>query len=570
MRPKRIAAAGLIMLALSAVATIGLLRQTDWPLHPGELDLRALPAPYWIALGLGTAGGLLALWNATGVRTCSWVVVGLAFLYGPAFLLGLWPAFAGWDTFLHAAPASSLLQGAGLPPTNFYAGQYPGPPLLLATVSAVSGLSPMDAGLIVVSGAAVSLSLVWMGLARTFLGDKIAAAVALAVLATTPAVLTNEHFSPWFVGYLATWGVLLLLALAITRPDRSWTALSVGALLLGAAVVISHPFLPIVILGLLVGAFIWSWWVRTDKTRAIGWFTGVLLVGFISWMLYVATIYLATSVSFLRDLLVQSQDVSEPWAALPISEVFRRADPPALALMVLRIGLYVATGALALAGLLLPDLRRRVVIVLGLAATTMSSVVVGFSSDSSWLLRVLYMAPPLLTLGAGMTLVASATRFHLGRRAAGVGLVGLGLALLASLFLWHPPTLVYSVHPSEAPFIIWPQEQAAARDVANRAAATEEVTSDLQTMIVYSERQPNYAPFAHGVSMGSNLEKRLETDPLLFSGTWIIRSRRQDLMSYQAQDLDPAFWQALDQRLADALDQVYDNGFARVYHRRQP
>jgi hypothetical protein len=41
-------------------------------------------------------------------------------------------------------------------------------------------------------------------------------------------------------------------------------------------------------------------------------------------------------------------------------------------------------------------------------------------------------------------------------------------------------------------------------------------------------------------------------------------------MSYQAQDLDPAFWQALDQRLAAALDQVYDNGFARVYRRRQP
>ena len=102
--------------------------------------------------------------------------------------------------------------------------------------------------------------------------------------------------------------------------------------------------------------------------------------------------------------------------------------------------------------------------------------------------------------------------------------------------------------------------------VANTVPENDIIGSDLETMIVYMYYKPSYAAYAHGISIGANLRQRLSENPLLFDGTWLIRSRRQEIMGVQAQDLDPAFWQSIDTKLVDVADRVYDNGFAAVYH----
>jgi hypothetical protein len=115
--------------------------------------------------------------------------------------------------------------------------------------------------------------------------------------------------------------------------------------------------------------------------------------------------------------------------------------------------------------------------------------------------------------------------------------------------------------------VVWPQETAAAQYVS-QVAGDGEVGSDLQTMIVYTYFRPDYAPFAHGISMGSDLDRRLRTQPLLFDGAWLVRSGRQEIVSYQAQDLGRSFWTDADRRLAGAAERLYDNGFVKVYRRR--
>ena len=68
--------------------------------------------------------------------------------------------------------------------------------------------------------------------------------------------------------------------------------------------------------------------------------------------------------------------------------------------------------------------------------------------------------------------------------------------------------------------------------------------------------------------MGGNLQKQLDENPLMFEGQWLVRSGRQEIMSYQAQDLDPSFWNTLDTRLTDTTDRIYDNGFVSIFFRR--
>jgi hypothetical protein len=148
------------------------------------------------------------------------------------------------------------------------------------------------------------------------------------------------------------------------------------------------------------------------------------------------------------------------------------------------------------------------------------------------------------------------------------GAAGMAGALLLSLFLWHPPTVVYSLHPQEAAFLTWPQEAAAVRYVAHHAGPRDTVGSDVETMIMYAYYRPSYPAFAHGLGFGTSFSRQLERSPLLFDGDWIIRSRRQNLMAYSVQNLHRGFWRTVDRRLKRRLDRLYTNGFSQVYRRR--
>ena len=94
---------------------------------------------------------------------------------------------------------------------------------------------------------------------------------------------------------------------------------------------------------------------------------------------------------------------------------------------------------------------------------------------------------------------------------------------------------------------------------------TTQVHSDLQTMIIYSYYSPNIDPFTNQISMGRDLDYLVTQSPLLFDGRWIVRSLRQEMISYQAQDKDEAFWIDLDNKIYMETSRIYDNGFVVIY-----
>jgi hypothetical protein len=338
------------------------------------------------------------------------------------------------------------------------------------------------------------------------------------------------------------------------------------ALILAGAVIVSHPFLPLIATALVVGMALWIWREKPERVD-VWWLAGAMLVAVIAWMLYVATIYFFNGISFLRVVLLGTRDVVESWTPLPVGEVLRRASPAALALIAARLAAYAGIGLAALSGLLLRTKRTHVLILLGLTVASGTAVLTGFASEAPWLQRLLYFALPLLTLAAGVALDGWINHLRIGERVRLVGGLAMGGLLLLGLVLWHPPSLLYSLHPGQAGFVVWPQETAAARYVS-QVAGDGEVGSDLQTMIVYTYFRPDYAPFAHGISMGSDLDRRLRTQPLLFDGAWLVQSGRQEIVSYQAQDLGRSFWTDAERRLAGAAERLYDNGFIKVYRRR--
>jgi hypothetical protein len=70
---------GVLVLAGAALLGIVAARQAAWSLAPGEMDLAALPAAYWLALAAGTLAGLLALWWA---ESDTWLSAGVARVLG--------------------------------------------------------------------------------------------------------------------------------------------------------------------------------------------------------------------------------------------------------------------------------------------------------------------------------------------------------------------------------------------------------------------------------------------------------------------------------------------------------
>ncbi len=553
----------------AVVVNIIAARYALWSLQPQEFDLvRALPVGYWAALVVGTLAGVAALWRAQTDGAITSCVVGEAVLYGPSFLLGLYPAISDWDSYIHAYPALSLIEGLGLPNTSFYARQYPGPSTLLALIAHLFGMEPVVAGVIVAIVAEVGLVLVFMGIARTVLPLKASGWTALIILALTPAIATNEHFSQWFIGYIATWGIVLLLAQSWQAEEPGWVGASACAMLLGGAVIVSHPFLPVIATTLVLGFAVMSWRERSKRSESIRWLTITLAVSASAWMIYVATVYFAEGLSVFRDVLLGVKDTTATWVPLPVIQVLTRASAPGKALILSRWTAYGIIGLTALSGLFLPKQRKTVILVLWLIMMCTASVLVGFSSEAPWLQRILYFAPPLLTVAAGVAFSGWMNTRQWKRRWQAIGIIGVATSLMLGLFLWHPPTLLYSVRPMQTGFVIWPQEAAMATHVANTIPDNDIVGSDLETMIVYMYYKPSYPAYAHGISIGSDLRTRSNANPVLFDGTWIIRSLRQEIMGLQAQDLDTSFWDKVDAELSRVAERVYDNGFVTVYHKR--
>jgi hypothetical protein len=561
---------GVLVLWVSAAGALLAGRSAVWSLKLTYLDLfQALPTTYWLSLTVGTIVGVLTLWKA---QTEPWIVAcvtGITFLYGPSFVLGLYPGISGWDAYLHSAPTVSLLAGRGIPPTNNYAGQYPGPPTLLASFAHTLNVEPVVAAVIVTVLVELALVFIFMGIARLFLGVKTSAWASLLVFALTPAIITNEHYSPWLVGYLALWSILLLLLTSLVAREANWWWWMSAALLLGVGATMSHPFLPAIAIALILGLAIWSWRERTGRGGALVALAGVLGAVYAAWTTNVATFYFRVGLSFFRDAAGAPQAAVSSWDQPSILEGIQIAPTSVQAIIVLRWAAYGVPAMLALVGVFSAQ-RKRVMLLLWLAIVSSSSVVIGFASASPWIQRLVYLAAPLLMLAAIVSVRAWEDRLAsrlLGARRWGVlGASGVGIGLSLSLVLWHPPDLIYGVHPMQAAFVVWPQETAAAKYVARNVSEADVVGSDLQTMIIYSYFQPNYPPFQHGVSMGTNLEQRTNRVPTLFEGNWLIRSHRQEISRFQAQGIDNQFWAALDVRLFDAGDRVYDNGFVFVYH----
>jgi hypothetical protein len=342
--------------------------------------------------------------------------------------------------------------------------------------------------------------------------------------------------------------------------------------ILAGSVIVSHPFLPVVTIALLVALALWSWRTQPAESAVLRAFLLTVLVGSVAWMVFVATVYFDDGLRFFRFALFQTQDVVDSWVPLSLSQVFLRTDDFGRALIVVRTLGYLATGGAALAGLLRRN-RRNVFMLLWVSGFLGGSVLVGFASEAPWIQRALYLIPPFLVLAAVIGLHDLVELSSLGastrRIISGLGAMGAAVVVVVGVALWHPPTLLYSVHPGNVAFIIWPQEQAATAYAARVRGPQDVLGSDLQSEIVYSFADPNSRVWDHGLMMASDLESRMVEQPLLFDGTLVLRSERQDIAAYQSADTGPAIFEQLDANLDASADRVYDNGFSQLYRVRK-
>jgi hypothetical protein len=189
-----------------------------------------------------------------------------------------------------------------------------------------------------------------------------------------------------------------------------------------------------------------------------------------------------------------------------------------------------------------------------------------FVSSAPYLQRYLYIVIPLLAFTG---IVALYYFFSTKKAIKSLHTHGASFLLLVcvlvSFFIWHPPAFVYSLHPAQTAYIVWPQEQAGTQYVYGQVPEEKKVMSDIMTLIIYSYLDREKNPYSTYLSMGNDLHPLVEENPLLFPGDWIIRSKRQDMISMIAQDLGGDFWHELDIRLFSDANRIYDNGFVTIY-----
>jgi hypothetical protein len=559
---------GLIFLFSACVYSIFIVKQSVWEPRIIDLDLTYyLPWYFWLVLFTGAFAGLLTIQFSDSELLTTLSLIGITILIAPGFLLAIYPSVSGWDTYLHTAPVKFILENNYLPEKNHYANQYPGVIILNALLSGLGGYSPITTSVIITILIEITLVIVFNGFLSNFLPHKQAAYTAVAVLSLSPAIITNDHFSQFFVSYLLFWGILLLTINFSAPQTRNWSSLIIFINLLFAAIATTHPFLPIVSLIFTLGTSFILWRVKSSFLKTNTWIIVLMVIVIISWNIFIADLYFETGVFGIKEFFIHSEETISSWVAISPAYIWNHASTEALALILIRLTCYASIGVITIAGLFLPNVdKRKLLVPIILTVVSLLIVPVSIASEAPWIQRWIYFAPPLLVIGAGIVLYShSQFTLRLPKFFSLAQPAIFALFTVLGFLLWHPPSLVYSLHPAEASFFIWPQEEQAMSYLADASSQSPNVHSDIETMLVYNYFAPEINPFNNQVSMGHDLDDLITQSPLLFNGRWIVRSLRQEMISYQAQDKEEDFWMDLDDKLISETSRIYDNGFVVIY-----
>ena len=472
------------------------------------------------------------------------------------YFLGQYPLLAYWDYYLHGATAKLVLSQSIISSGDYRA--YPMPFVLIATTSLITSGGILESMQLLFYASQVLCFIVIYIFTRRYEDERKRAVI---VLLATYFVLSfspdgGRHFSPAQYAFTL---FLLFLSPLLTLPRITGTRMAL-ALIFMLAIVMGHPITSVFVFGIICALVLF---------RRISIQTGLLILTvFLLWQVQVGYNWFGQSYAYFIQTFVLGKGSSALAAqAVPFRELLVYLSPQVLMLTVFK---WIAFGAIIIVGLAVA-IRYRSDRYMGTILTLFVGLVIGgvvlSVSPYAWIQR---MVAPLALVGVlaiGVTLKSTRKQSR--------SIILLAVLLMPVFISARPPYFIFSAHPHEYEEFVHEWETSVA-SFANSYGYTPSkggkqiISTDSITCYIYGFFDSHADLDTECLEAYSNFTSIGEVTPTVFDRGIVIRSTRQELVSYSYANIQPSFWHQVDMNLSDTYMRIYSNGYATVYVKYGP
>jgi hypothetical protein len=514
--------------------------------------------PYLIALCLCVGFYLFTLSKKSSTFIVPLVIV---LIFFSMFTASQYPALSDKDYLLHGRLDTILLSTGHLPSVsekgNYYV-EWPGAFLLRTQTSLLVGVSELDSARFLSFIFPVLFVFFLYILAKDKLGPFLGGLVPVLFLVSNIVYTTDEidHFCPQL---LALTLFVLTIYLATRDFDKKTANVTTCLIVLfSLAIIISHPITPFFLLPALLSIWLFNAYIKRRGGKSTLSLVNFLLVClvfalFITWSVFSAGQSFAQGVSQIASfenpsLSSQVQIYHYPTQFLVNLSYYWKV----LAVVILVPSLYLVVRIFRGKG---NDDERKLSslcwILLGVGIGGLAFSVTSLV-DFTRVLTFLLIPACLLTV-------------YLAAKYVNKTLISIFLILLII-----PGFLTIYSFSGEYQYYQHPFELTAAQWLSKENANNQFVSSDYDTMIVYSYYDWHSWPGGIvGDEEVTNYSLPVSFSHPFFKGDFMIRSIRQDILKMNS--LDPAFtpgaeyWSKIDNYADSHYNLIYSNEFIRIY-----
>lgn len=531
-----------------------------------DLDIiNLLPVSGWIYIIILVCLGFLYFIYGDEKSTIAYTI-SVFLVLNISYFLAQYPTLAYWDYYMHGKTANQILEVGRIPSAGTTYFSYPGAFLLTSYLALILNIDVLGAEFLLFVVFQVLSLLILCTLFPRKLDLKVKAFGILLVSFTV--LMFYRHFCP------ANYALMLFL-LAIKQIFRNYRSKSkkntVIIMIISFTIILSHPLTSIFLLSAFAVLIIADLMrrPRMHGRNSIRIMFMSVTVFFFAWHIYNAINPLQeTLIQFYNSFILHEEAPAlTEHINVPLSRWLAEASQITLLISIFKWLTYITL--LFWGVICFWKWRQRFAIQL-LAYIGCAILLAGLIFTVlpiPWLERIILpsLIVAILTILQGLKESGKKIKFHY--------LALITILLIPSFAATHPPFQIYSFHPYEYSMFVHEWEITslsflnATSPKNSRTLNSLIIASDFQTIIIYSYFDPlsrqNY------VSCGSNFTAISVKNPLIFDGNYIIRSKRQEITSFSAQNLNMNFWLELDQKMNDLpyISKVYDNKYSYVFFR---
>jgi hypothetical protein len=476
-------------------------------------------------------------------------------------LLYFWaqyPSAPHWDFYYHVGYSKLILDKGKIEPLYYLA--YPGAFLLISISSIILNVNNVTTMYVL-----FTITQILVGVIMLFFTNNLPSKLRLWVFLIIPffglGFISFRYFSPYFFTFV----LLLLFCVLLLRSNSSHSIkLDIILLILSAIIIVSHPFNSMLLLVMTI--FIYAF----NKGKIGLGFLLLLSILIIAWHIYNAVSYFDFGISYIFNNIFYGERplTSTEYTSFTLMQTLVLLKKCTITTLIFTFYKWFMYVFLVVLWCLLTFIKRTDHFIktlrLFLLGTIITSLIF-FFSPISFLERLIH---PIL-LFIVIIIAHDISKYNRKICASPIKIIILLpiITLPLSFIASHPPYIIYSHHPFEYITFTHEWELSASGFVNIFTSSKATLSTDTHTAMIFRYFAPQSLPLINQISYGENFTSVVMKNPLLFNGTIIIRSFRQEIFSYSAQNLKLDFWKEIDKNLIEnnRLIKTYTNGFSSIF-----